>query len=304
MQLHNTKMFRPRRNTTELIYLILMLALSLMITAYALKLLYTEILIDNMISYGVDYEAFRDFRVSDKALEISNQRVSALISQYPELKNVPMIDQAGYLAYSLMARDFNLADSKPVDQRTFLRGISRIGALEDFQTIYRYCDAIMTDLQYFPVPRLNEGDVSYVDSWYQPRTYGGDRKHEGTDLMAPNNLRGYFPIISISDGYVEKIGWLEQGGYRVGIRSEAGAYFYYAHLDSYASGLKKGDRIIAGQLLGFMGDSGYGSEGTIGMFDVHLHLGIYVNSEEDEMSVNPYWILKYLEKYRPKYDFP
>ena len=46
-----------------------------------------------------------------------------------------------------------------------------------------------------------------------------------------------------------------------------------------------------------MGDSGYGTEeGTVGMFDVHLHVGIYIKTEKyKELSVNPYWILKYLE---------
>ena len=47
-----------------------------------------------------------------------------------------------------------------------------------------------------------------------------------------------------------------------------------------------------------MGDTGYGkTEGTIGNFDVHLHLGIYIRTDHlEEMSVNPYWILRYLEK--------
>jgi murein DD-endopeptidase MepM/ murein hydrolase activator NlpD len=119
--------------------------------------------------------------------------------------------------------------------------------------------------------------------------------------MAANNIRGYYPIISITDGTIEKIGWLEQGGYRIGIRSPSGGYFYYAHLYSYAPELKEGDQVIAGQLLGFMGDSGYGSEGTIGMFDVHLHLGIYVETGTGEMSVNPYYILKMLEDNRTDY---
>ena len=110
--------------------------------------------------------------------------------------------------------------------------------------------------------------------------------------MAENNIPGYFPIISITDGFVEKMGWLEKGGNRIGIRAKSGAYFYYAHLDTYAPGLKIGDKVIAGQLLGFMGDTGYGKEGTKGKFDVHLHLGIYLSDENQEISVNPYWILK------------
>jgi hypothetical protein len=51
-----------------------------------------------------------------------------------------------------------------------------------------------------------------------------------------------------------------------------------------------------------MGDSGYGKEGTVGQFDVHLHLGIYVDADGKEMSVNPYWILKLLEKNRTIYN--
>lgn len=43
--------------------------------------------------------------------------------------------------------------------------------------------------------------------------------------MAENNVSGYYPIVSVSDGTVENIGWLEKGGYRVGIRSSQGGYF-------------------------------------------------------------------------------
>ena len=64
---------------------------------------------------------------------------------------------------------------------------------------------------------------------------------------------------------------------------------------------RPGDTVHAGELLGYMGDSGYGEPGTTGQFPVHLHLGIYIRTEHhDELSVNPYWILRYLEKYRTR----
>lgn len=86
-----------------------------------------------------------------------------------------------------------------------------------------------------------------------------------------------------------------QRGYRVGIRGNHGGYFYYAHLSAYAN-IKKGDSIKAGTLLGYMGDTGYGEEGTRGKFDVHLHFGIYIATENyEELSVNPFYILKYME---------
>lgn len=149
--------------------------------------------------------------------------------------------------------------------------------------------AVWDDVECFPV----KCPVSFEDSWMAMRTYGGERGHEGVDLMPPVNQRDFYPVFSMTDGIVEKLGWLEKGGYRVGIRSPSGGYYYYAHLSSYADGLAEGMTLEAGELLGFMGDTGYGPEGTTGQFDVHLHLGIYINTEDgEELSVNPYCILK------------
>ena len=164
-----------------------------------------------------------------------------------------------------------------------------------------YEKAIWSDLEYFPVPAAQEENlkVSFENSWMSARTFGGRRGHEGTDIMASLNQRGHYPVISISDGVIEKTGWLPQGGYRIGVRAPNGAYFYYAHLYDYAEGIEEGTEVRAGELLGFMGDSGYGEEGTVGQFDVHLHVGIYMNDEEGtEFSINPYWMMKYLEEKR------
>lgn len=168
--------------------------------------------------------------------------------------------------------------------------------------------AIWEDLEYFPIPfsrKDSSMDTSFENSWMFDRNFGGNRGHEGTDLMASFNERGHYPVISITDGVVEKVGWLKLGGYRIGIRAPNGGYFYYAHLYDYAREFREGDEIKAGELLGFMGDSGYGEEeGTVGKFAVHLHLGIYINDETgEEFSVNPYWVLKWLEKKRLSYQF-
>lgn len=167
---------------------------------------------------------------------------------------------------------------------------------------YKECSkalaAIYNDIKFFPVLKSNSSDywVSYDNSYGADRNYNGKYKHEGVDIMAENNVSGYYPVISVTDGVVENMGWLEKGGYRVGIRSNSSGYFYYAHLSSYA-GIKKGDKIKAGTLLGYMGDTGYGKvEGTSGNFAVHLHFGIYIATKNySELSVNPYTVLKYLE---------
>ena len=115
---------------------------------------------------------------------------------------------------------------------------------------------------------------------------------------------GFYPVISMTEGVVEKIGWLPLGGYRIGIRATHGGYFYYAHLASYERNFQPGETVSSGDILGYMGDTGYGKEGTTGRFPVHLHLGIYITTLEGrELSVNPYHVLKAMEKKTRKYTY-
>ncbi len=158
---------------------------------------------------------------------------------------------------------------------------------------------------YFPIPESSVDKslkISFADSWMSERTYKGFGVHEGTDIMASKNERGIYPVLSVSDGIVTNMGWLEKGGYRIGISSDSGTYYYYAHLESYAD-LREGDFVKAGQFLGYMGDSGYGQEGTIGKFHVHLHFGIYFYLDGGEISFNPYYLLCYLEKEKLIYSY-
>ena len=173
---------------------------------------------------------------------------------------------------------------------------------DKWKEFFEYTTAIWDDVKYFPIPQFPSDSslkTSYVNTWMSERTYGGKRGHEGTDIMASKNQRGIYPIVSMTDGIVSQKGWLEKGGYRIGVTTMAGAYFYYAHLESY-SHVEIGDRVKAGDILGYMGDSGYGKEGPVGKFAVHLHLGIYIYPSGKEVSINPYWVLRYIEKQRVK----
>ncbi len=174
---------------------------------------------------------------------------------------------------------------------------------EEYARLFGYNRQIWENLNeayVFPVGRvetLPDADVSFEDSWNFSRTYGGERTHEGTDIMASVNERGIYPILSVGSGTVEKMGWLPQGGYRIGIRSENGVYFYYAHLAEYAP-LAVSDTVEAGTRLGQMGDTGYSEvPGTTGNFPVHLHFGIYLNDENGtEFAVNSYPFLRYIQQ--------
>lgn len=156
------------------------------------------------------------------------------------------------------------------------------------------------DLKCFPVAgRINARTetFSYENSWHEKRHYGGERFHEGCDIFPKESKTDYYPILSMTEGRVEKIGWLPLGGYRIGIRSPGGGYFYYAHLSSYAEDFSEGDKVKAGEILGFLGDTGYGEEGTRGKFPPHLHLGIYIaEKEREEYPLNPYPVLQFLQE--------
>ncbi|NQF14313.1 peptidoglycan DD-metalloendopeptidase family protein [Brevibacillus sp. HB1.3] len=144
----------------------------------------------------------------------------------------------------------------------------------------------------------------HKNSWYEPYgdSFGSDREwtetnsgsvrsHEGIDIMAPKGT----PIYSVSDGTINKVGWNTYGGWRVNITDENGHYrMYYAHLQAYTPGLYVGKTIKAGQLIGFVGDTGYGGTGTVGMFEPHLHFGLYRNSTGK--AIDPYDYLRVWEQ--------
>ncbi|MCI9657326.1 MAG: M23 family metallopeptidase [Lachnospiraceae bacterium] len=177
----------------------------------------------------------------------------------------------------------------------------------DFEIYRDTLELVWSELVWFPVPVSAgnaDAEVAFENSWMAERSYGGKRGHEGTDIMASVDEPGYYPVVSITDGIIEQVGWLEKGGWRIGVRSGNGNYYYYAHLASYAKEWNAGEPVEAGELLGYMGDTGYGPEGTTGQFPVHLHLGIYVPLGADqEMAVNPYWMLKYLENKKLSYSY-
>lgn len=177
---------------------------------------------------------------------------------------------------------------------------------EDYRSKGYVDDEMFDDFKYFPVALSNLSDTYFYfeDTYGDERTYGGDRSHEGIDIMSSANVRGELPVVSVCDGVVENVGWLELGGYRIGIRSNNDVYYYYAHLYRYETGIEVGKNVVAGEIIGYMGDSGYSKvEGTVGNFPVHLHFGIYIYEDGMEKTVNPYEILKKFENNILRYDF-
>lgn len=155
-------------------------------------------------------------------------------------------------------------------------------------------DAVGVDMVCFPIPVAYRKEITYEDTYDALRVHG---EHEGCDLIDIRNEAGRIPIVSATDGVITNLGWLYLGGYRIGVTSEHGIYYYYAHLDSYAAGITVGKEVCAGELLGFMGNTGEGEEKTTGKFPVHLHFAIYIREESgNEESVNSYDFLQKLDE--------
>lgn len=149
----------------------------------------------------------------------------------------------------------------------------------------------------FVFPFASESEYEpYIDSFGSDREWtesgnGSMRSHEGIDIMAPTGT----PVYSVSSGTINRIGWNTYGGWRINITDAGGAYkMYYAHLSAFAPGMKVGNKVSTGQLIGFVGDSGYGAPGTSGMFSPHLHFGLYQASSGK--AVDAYSYLRYWEQ--------
>lgn len=162
-------------------------------------------------------------------------------------------------------------------------------------TSYDWAAAPLGESYQFPF--AENAEISYGDTWGASRSYGGERPHEGTDLMAKKGT----PIHSVGDGRVVSKGWNQLGGWRLTIldTDHPQISFYYAHLSKYADGIETGSQVKKGQVIGYVGDSGYGPEGTTGQFAPHLHLGIYVRESTfspKRETINPYLFLKVWEE--------
>lgn len=146
---------------------------------------------------------------------------------------------------------------------------------------------------------------THCDDFGVGRSFGFKRKHLGNDLMGSAGT----PIVAVEGGIVEALGWNRYGGWRVGIRShDRKRYYYYAHLQKdapYAPGLEVGKTVNAGDLIGFMGRTGYSDTENVNNIEVnHLHFGMQLVFDESqkecssEIWINVYQINRLLAAHR------
>jgi murein DD-endopeptidase MepM/ murein hydrolase activator NlpD len=140
-----------------------------------------------------------------------------------------------------------------------------------------YYRPVVVDGMAFPVARANWLSVIELgDDWHDPRFRLIDGEwqlvgvHEGNDIVAEEGT----PVVSMIDGTVEAVGWTFYSGTRVGIRGTDGKYYFYAHLSHVAPEVGVGAAVEAGDVLGLVGNTGYGPPGHEDEFPPHLHIGV------------------------------
>ncbi len=146
---------------------------------------------------------------------------------------------------------------------------------------------------------------SHSDDFGVSRSFGFQRKHLGHDMMGSLGT----PIVAVEGGVVEAMGWNRYGGWRIGIRSfDSRRYYYYAHLQKdhpFAGGLQVGDTVNAGDVIGFMGCTGYSDKENVNNIEtVHLHFGMQLVFDESqkeclsEIWIDVYDIVRLLAEHR------
>jgi murein DD-endopeptidase MepM/ murein hydrolase activator NlpD len=124
-----------------------------------------------------------------------------------------------------------------------------------------------------------------VDTYEAARSSG--RIHNALDISAPRNT----PVVAAVTGTIIKLFESERGGTTVNQLGEDGeTVFYYAHLDHYAAGLKEGQTVHQGVVIGYVGDTGNAGRGNY-----HLHFAIWhiqdLKRYWEGTNLNPYPLL-------------
>jgi murein DD-endopeptidase MepM/ murein hydrolase activator NlpD len=122
--------------------------------------------------------------------------------------------------------------------------------------------------------------VRFIDSWHFPRS--GGRVHEGQDLFAAEGQ----PLVALADAVVTemRVG-AGLGGTVLWLRTHQGGDWYYAHLRAFAPGLRAGDQVRRGQVVGFVGRTG-----NAATTPPHLHIQ-WRPSGRQGPDVNPFPLL-------------
>ncbi|HVF32286.1 MAG TPA: peptidoglycan DD-metalloendopeptidase family protein [Acidimicrobiales bacterium] len=129
------------------------------------------------------------------------------------------------------------------------------------------------------------GPHSFSDTFGAPRMFGTSyaHLHQGTDIFAASGT----PLVAVERGVVFSMGTDVLGGTKLWLQGASNTKYYYAHLSAFAEGLTPGQLVAAGDVVGFVGNTG-----NAATTPAHLHFEVHPNGGP---AVNPYPLLKIVD---------
>ncbi len=230
------------------------------------------------LDFGFDLTAIPDVidnqrkgRFLAAALSVDRQTMDTFIDLKTQLDadSIDLVEHGRVVRVALSSAERRTSElSAEVDQALIEAEAFRAGS-------EIYVDGVV-----FPI--AGSYSTPLIDSFGFPRMPGtaDAHAHEGIDIFAPRGT----PLVAAERGVVVRIGNGRLGGLKFWLRGESGADWYYAHLDSFAPGLHNGQVVQAGELLGYVGNTGNAISTP-----PHLHLEIHPGGGR---AVNPYPLLR------------
>jgi murein DD-endopeptidase MepM/ murein hydrolase activator NlpD len=134
-----------------------------------------------------------------------------------------------------------------------------------------------------PVQGVRRADL--VDGFFDRRD---GHVHHALDILAPRHT----PVRAAADGTIAALNASRAGGTSIWQYDETGAYcYFYAHLQKYAAGLRAGQKVLRGDVIGYVGTTGNAPRNT-----PHLHFAMFRLESQGRwwrgVPVNPYPLLR------------
>lgn len=221
-------------------------------------------------------------------LELSDAVDIAVAKQYLSVlmgRQAGLIEEYERATRRLDAESIALADELGVETSRLEEaraemdaGAERIAELKKELAVYELGAHAYVAGFVFPLA----SEAEFIDSWGYPRMVGtaSEHWHQGTDIFAPYGA----PAVAAENGVIERLGQASLGGNKLWVRGDSGMSYYYAHLSGFAEGMHNGRRVRAGEVVGYVGDTG-NAKGT----SPHLHFETHPAGRE---VVNAYPLLR------------
>lgn len=226
---------------------------------------------DGGVDFGAIVAGQRQTRLNDLVLSEGNDQL------------IELADLKGSLdteSFEVFERLRVTAESLAIAEQAMVEYDNAASQAKIEYEAFRIGSEIFIEGAVFPIARPYS--VPLIDSFGFPRMPGtaDEHWHEGIDIFAPKGT----PLLATERGVITRVGSGRLGGLKFWLVGESGSEWYYAHLDSFAPGLVNGMVVQAGDLVGYVGNTG-----NARTTPPHLHMELHPGGGRP---VNPYPILK------------